>query len=445
MDLDAIFKAYDIRGTYPDQIDEEVAHRVARALVALLDARKVLVGHDMRASSEPLSAAFISGAITQGADVIDIGLASTDTLYYASGSEDLPGVMFTASHNPSKYNGIKICRAGALPVGQDTGLVDIKAMVDRNEFPRPPRTGRITRQDMLPGFVDHVLSLIDRDTFRPVKVVVDTANGMGGLTVPAVFKHLPIDLVPMFFELDGTFPNHPADPIQPENLRDLAATVVAEGAVCGIAFDGDADRVFFVDERGEPVLASFIGALVTQAILRKKPREKVVYSLTCSRTVPEVIREEGGEPVRTRVGHSFIKQVMADTGAVSGVEHSGHFYFRDHWRADCGMIAALLALEALSRSGGTLSEALQPFTSRYWNSGEINSEVADKDAVIAELARRYDDGRQDTTDGLLVDYPDWWFSVRASNTEPLLRLNVEHRDAVGGQERRDELLAIIRA
>ncbi|HEX9711406.1 MAG TPA: phosphomannomutase/phosphoglucomutase [Actinomycetota bacterium] len=445
MDLDAIFKAYDIRGTYPDQIDEEVAHRVGRAFVALLDARKVVVARDMRSSSEPLSAAFISGAITQGADVIDIGLASTDTMYYASGSEDLPGVVFTASHNPSKYNGIKLCRAGALPVGQDTGLADIKAMCDSGEFPRPPRTGRITRQDMLPGFIDHVISLVDQDAFRPLKVVIDAANGMAGLTVPAVFKHLPVEVVPLYFELDGTFPNHPADPIQPENLKDLCERVVAEGAVCGLAFDGDADRVFFVDERGEPVLASYIGAMVTRAILRKNPREKVVYSLTCSRVVPEVIREEGGEPIRTRVGHSFIKQIMADTGAISGVEHSGHFYFRQHWRADCGMIAALLALEALSSSGGTMSDALEPFTSRYWNSGEVNSEVTDKTGMIEQLAARYADGRPDRTDGLTVEYDDWWFNVRASNTEPLLRLNVEHRDAGEGRARRDELLALIRA
>jgi phosphomannomutase len=443
MDLDAIFKAYDIRGVYPDELDEEVAHRAGRAFVELLGARKVLVARDMRASSEPLSAAFISGAATQGADVIDIGVASTDMLYYASGTLDLPGVVFTASHNPARYNGMKMVRAGAFPVGSDSGMSEIKEMIAGGAFARPPRLGQISRRDLLDGFVDHVLSLVDVTAFAPLKVVVDAANGMGGLTVPAVFGRLPIEVIPLYFELDGTFPNHPADPIQPENLADLRAAVIEHGAVCGLAFDGDADRVFFVDERGEPVLASLIGAMVTQAILQRHPGERVVYSLTCSRTVPEVIRENGGEAIRTRVGHSFIKAVMAETGAISGVEHSGHFYFRDHWRADCGMICALYALEVVSRSGGTLSAALAPFQ-RYWNSGEVNSEVEDKDGAMKRVADAFGDGAVDWTDGLLVDFDDWWFSLRASNTEPLLRLNVEHRDATEGQARRDELLRIVR-
>lgn len=443
MNLDAIFKAYDIRGVYPSEIDEEVAHRSGRAFVEFLGARKVLVARDMRASSEPLSAAFISGAITQGADVLDLGLCSTDMLYYASGSMDLPGVVFTASHNPARYNGMKLVRAGAFPVGSDSGMAEIKALVDSGEFARPPRLGTITRRDVLDGFVRHVLSLVDGDAFAPLRIVVDAANGMAGLTVPAVFAKLPIEVIPLYFELDGTFPNHPADPIQPENLADLRAKVVETGAVCGLAFDGDADRVFFVDERGEPVLASLIGAMVTQAILQRNPGEKVVYSLTCSRTVPEVIRENGGEPIRTRVGHSFIKKIMADTGAISGVEHSGHFYFRDHWRADCGMICALYALEVVSRSGGSLSKALTPFQ-RYWNSGEINSEVTEKDAAMKRVAEAFADGAVDWTDGLLVDYQDWWFSVRPSNTEPLLRLNVEHRDADEGVRLRDDILAIVR-
>lgn len=443
MDLEAIFKAYDIRGVYPSEIDEELAHRVGRAFVELLGARTVLVARDMRASSEPLSAAFISGAATQGADVVDLGVASTDMLYYASGSMDLPGVVFTASHNPSRYNGIKLVRAGAFPIGSETGMAEIKQMVASGEFARPPRLGTISRRDVLDGFVEHVLGLVDIEAFRPLKVVVDAGNGMAGLTVPAVFGKLPLEVIPLYFELDGTFPNHPADPIQPENLADLRRAVVDNGAVCGLAFDGDADRVFFVDERGEPVIASLIGAMVTEAILKRHPGERVVYSLTCSRTVPEVIRENGGEPIRTRVGHSFIKAVMAETGAISGVEHSGHFYFREHWRADCGMICALFALEVVSRAGGTLSEALAPYQ-RYWNSGEVNSEVEDKDGAMKRVADAYSDGHLDWTDGLLVDYEDWWFSLRPSNTEPLLRLNVEHRDAAEGQRRRDELLAMIR-
>lgn len=443
MDLDAIFKAYDIRGIYPAEFDEDVAHRAGRAFVALLDARKVLVARDMRSSSEPLSTAFIAGAIQQGADVIDLGICATDMLYYASGRYDLPGVVFTASHNPAEYNGMKMVRSGALPVGSETGMAEIKAMCASGEFPRPPRTGSISRKDVLAEYVEHVLSFVDVSAFKPLKVVIDCANGMGGLSVPAVFAKLPLDVVPLYFELDGTFPNHPADPIQAENLRDLQAKVRETGAIAGLAFDGDADRVFFVDENAELVSASLLGAMVTKAILERNPGEKVVYSLTCSRVVPEVIAEGGAEAIRTRVGHSFIKKVMADTGAIFGTEHSGHYYFRDHYRADCGMLCALYALEVISRAGGSFSEALQPFK-RYWNSGEINSEVGAKDEKIAELAKRYDDGKQDMTDGLTVEYDDWWFNVRPSNTEPLLRLNVEHRDAAEGQARTGELLGIIR-
>lgn len=444
MDLDAIFKAYDIRGLYPSQLDEQVAHLAGRAFVHLLDARTILVARDMRSSSEPLSAAFISGAVTQGSDVIDLGLCATDALYFASGRLDLPGVVFTASHNPAGYNGMKLVRAGASPVGSDTGMAEIKEMI-RDGLPRGPRLGKITRQDIMADYVDHLLSLVDTSAFAPLKIVIDTANGMGGHTVPAVFAGLPFQVVPLFFELDGTFPNHPADPIQPENLATLSQRVVDEGAVCGIAFDGDADRAFFVDETGQPVIASMVGAMVAQAILsRAGAGEKVVYSLTCSRAVAEVIRENGAEPIRTRVGHSFIKKIMADTGAIFGVEHSGHFYFRDHWRADCGMLCVLNVLEVLSRSGGTLSDALSPYTTRYWNSGEINSTVANAPAVIELLSERFPDADQDRTDGLTVSFEDRWFNVRASNTEPLLRLNVEHRDRGAGEVWRDELLDLIR-
>ncbi|MFP5225088.1 MAG: phosphomannomutase/phosphoglucomutase [Actinomycetota bacterium] len=443
MDTAKAFKAYDIRGIFPDEIDQELAYRLGRAFVALDQMRTVLVARDMRASSEPLSTAFMSGAMEQGADVVDLGLASTDLLYYASGVKGLPGVVFTASHNPAEYNGIKLCRAGAVPVGQDTGLGDLRALVDSNLFPEPARLGRLTNEDLLSSYAEHLLGQVDADDIGSLKIVVDAANGMGGLTVPAVLGRLDLEIVPMFFELDGTFPNHPADPIQPENLAALQAKVVEVEAACGLAFDGDADRVFFVDEKGETVNASLLGAMVAEAILRKNPGEKVVYSLTCSRVVPETIERAGGTPIRTRVGHSFIKQVMADTGAIFGTEHSGHFYFRDHFRADCGMLAALHALAVIGRAG-SFSEALAPYRTT-WHSGEINSTVTDAQAAIEEISRVYSDAKQDRTDGLTVEYEDWWFSLRASNTEPLLRLNLEHSDPEEGPKRRDEVLSIIRS
>jgi phosphomannomutase len=443
MDLDAIFKAYDVRGLYPSQLDEEVAHRVGRAVVELTKAKRILVAHDMRSSSEPLSTAFISGVLTQGADVLDLGLASTDMLYFASGRHDSPGAVFTASHNPAAYNGIKLCRAGAVPVGEDTGLLDIKGMVAADAFPPGKRPGSSERADIMRAYVEHVTGLVDVRAFRDLKVVVDAANGMGGLTVPAVFDRLPVELVPMYFELDGTFPNHPADPIQPENLKDLIARVQDESADIGLAFDGDADRVFLVDEKGEPVSGSLTAALVARSILSKHPGEKVIYSLTCSRVVPETIREMRGEPIRSRVGHSFIKALMAESGAIFGGEHSGHYYFRDHYRADCGLLAALHVLEVLSNANAPLSEVLAPLQ-RYWASGEINSEVADKRGAMEAVAKGFDEGRVDWTDGLTVDFEDWWFNLRPSNTEPLLRLNVEARDRTLGEARRDEILAMIR-
>jgi phosphomannomutase len=443
MDLDAIFKAYDVRGIYPDQLDEEVAHRVGRALVELTSAPRVAVARDMRSSSDPLSTAFISGAMTQGADVVDLGLASTDMLYFASGRMELPGAMFTASHNPAVYNGIKLCRPAAVPIGEDTGLLDIKGMVAANVFPRGKRAGSVERTDVMRDYVDHLLTLVDASTFRGLTVAVDAANGMGGLTVPAVFDRLPVELVPLFFELDGTFPNHPADPIQPENLKDLIRAVLDTGADLGLAFDGDADRVFVVDEKGEPVSGSLTAAVVARSILAKHPGEKVIYSLTTSRVFPETIREMGGEPIRSRVGHSFIKALMAETGAIFGGEHSGHYYFRDHYRADCGLLAALHLLEVLSDDGRPLSDVLAPLR-RYWASGEINSEVHDKEAAMRAVAERFPRERQDWTDGLTVEFEDWWFNIRPSNTEPLLRLNVEARDPAAGEARRDEILAIIR-
>jgi phosphomannomutase len=382
--------------------------------------------------------------MTQGADVVDLGLASTDMLYFASGRLALPGAVFTASHNPATYNGIKLCRAGAVPIGEETGLLDIKGMVAGGSFPPGRRPGSVERANIMRDYVDHVVGLVDVSVFRQLMVAVDAANGMGGLTVPEVFDRLPVDLIPLYFELDGTFPNHPADPIQPENLKDLIRTVLDTGADIGLAFDGDADRVFLVDEKGEPVSGSLTAAMVARSILEKHPGEQVIYSLTCSRVVPEIIRENGGEPIRTRVGHSFIKAVMADTGAIFGGEHSGHFYFRDHYRADCGLLAALHVLEVLSKAERPLSEVLAPLRERYWNSGEINSEVTAKKAAIDAVAGRYPRERKDWTDGLTVEFDDWWFNIRPSNTEPLLRLNVEARDQAEGEARRDEILTIIR-
>jgi phosphomannomutase len=372
-----------------------------------------------------------------------MGLATTDMLYYASGSLDMPGVVFTASHNPSKYNGMKMVRAGALPVGSESGMNEIKAMIASGEFPRPPRLGQISRRDFMPEFVKHVLSFVDIAGLKPLTIVIDAGNGMAGLTVPRVFERLPFEVVPLFFELDGTFPNHPADPIQPENLAALRAAVLEHKAVAGMAFDGDADRVFFVDEKAEPVSASLLGAMIAKVMLERHPGEKIVYSLTCSRVVPETIIENGGVPIRTRVGHSFIKQVMAETGAVFGTEHSGHFYLREHYRAECGVITALQTLEMISRAGGAFSDALAPFR-RYWNSGEINSKVADKEDAMRRVEQAVPDGTHDHTDGLLVEFDDWWFSLRPSNTEPLLRLNVEARDPAIGEARRDQILSIVR-
>ncbi|MGY6500912.1 MAG: phosphomannomutase/phosphoglucomutase [Acidimicrobiales bacterium] len=426
--LDQIIKAYDIRGIYPDQIDADVARAIGTAFARFVadgpDARpRILVGRDMRPSGPELVAAFTDGVLDQGLDVVDIGLASTDMMYFAAGSLDAPGAMFTASHNPAQYNGIKLCLAGAAPVGEDTGLGQIKSMAANPPAPTGTRGSR-SEQDLMAAFVDHVRSFVDVGSLRPLKVVADTANGMGGLVVPEVFAGLPMDLEVMYPELDGTFPNHPADPIQIENLADLRARVLETGADIGLAFDGDADRVFLVDETGEPVSGSLTTALISIGVLAKHPGSSIIHNLICSKTVPEVIRENGGEPIRSRVGHSFIKQVMAETGAAFGGEHSAHYYFRDNWRADSGLIASLVVLEQLGASGGTLSDLLAPLQ-RYAASGEINTTVDDPAAVIDRVAAAYADHPQDRLDGLTVDLGDWWFNLRPSNTEPLLRLNLE--------------------
>jgi len=441
--LDSIFKAYDVRGIYPDELDEALARRIGNVFAHFTGAQRVVVGRDMRPSSEPLASAFIEGAVLAGADVTDVGLCSTDVVYYASGSLDAPGAMFTASHNPAQYNGIKMCRAGAAPVGEQTGLQQIKEMVTSGVTSRGESGGKVETVDLLDAFGEHVRSFVDVGALTPLTVVADTANGMGGLVVPKVFEGLPFTLSVLFGELDGTFPNHPADPIQPENLKDLQRAVVDAGADVGLAFDGDADRVFLVDDLGQPVSGSTTTAIVAAGILDRHPGETVVHNLICSKAVPEVIREHGGVPVRTRVGHSFIKQVMAESGAIFGGEHSAHYYFRDNWRADSGSIAALLVLEQLCRSGVTLSKLRVPFE-RYVQSGEINSRVGDPAAVIEVVAGAYKDRTQDRLDGLTVDCGDWWFNLRPSNTEPLLRLNLEAADRAACDAHTSEVLALMR-
>ncbi|MGW0857306.1 phosphomannomutase/phosphoglucomutase [Streptomyces sp. NPDC002690] len=451
-DLSQLVKAYDVRGVVPDQWDESLAELFGAAFVQVTDADAIVIGHDMRPSSPGLAGAFARGAQARGADVTLIGLCSTDQLYYASGTLDVPGAMFTASHNPAQYNGIKLCRAGAAPVGQDTGLADIRALVERwseHGAPAPAETGgTLTERDTLTDYAAHLLGLVDLTAIRPLKVVVDAGNGMGGHTVPTVFAGLPLDVVPMYFELDGTFPNHEANPLDPANIVDLRARVLAEGADLGLAFDGDADRCFVVDERGTGVSPSAVTALVAERELaRNGGKGTVIHNLITSWSVPEVIRENGGTPVRTRVGHSFIKAEMAEHGAIFGGEHSAHYYFRDFWNADTGMLAALHVLAALGGQPGTLSALLTSYD-RYTGSGEINSTVADQSGRLAAIRAAYGD-REDVTfdelDGLTVASTDWWFNVRASNTEPLLRLNAEARDEATMAAVRDEALALIRA
>src|SRR5437588_8531512 len=445
--LDEVFKAYDIRGTVPDQLDANLCRAVGAAFARFAGTGSVLVGRDMRPSGVELSRAFAEGVTSQGVDVVDIGLASTDMMYFASGKLDAPGAMFTASHNPAAYNGIKLCLAGARPVGEDTGLAEIKAAVATGEpGPVDGRRGTVTSHDVLDGFAGHVRSFVEVSTLRPLRVVADVANGMGGLVVPRVFAGLPFRLELLYPELDGSFPNHPADPIQPENLKDLQARVTETGADVGLAFDGDADRVFLVDERAQPLSGSTVTAMVATVMLERHPGATIIHNLICSKAVPEIVREHGGVPVCTRVGHSFIKAVMAETGAVFGGEHSAHYYFRDNYRADSGSIAALVVLEELCTAGVPLSQLRVPFE-RYSQSGEINTRVNDVGAVIEGVARHYaaahTEATQSRMDGLTVDFGDWWFNLRPSNTEPLLRLNLEARTAAECDARVQEVMAVM--
>lgn len=445
--LHAIFKAYDVRGTVPDQLDADLARATGAAFVEVIDPGTVVVGHDMRPSSPELAAAFAEGATRAGADVVMVGLASTDQLYFASGHLGHAGVMFTASHNPAGYNGMKMCRAEAVPIGTDSGLVQIRDAVASGRPQVATEPGRVSEQDVLSDYAAHLLRLAPVEG-RRLTVVVDAGNGMAGLTAPEVLGRIDgIDVVPMYFELDGTFPNHEANPIEPDNLRDLQARVLEENADIGLAFDGDADRCFLVDERGEAVSPSTLTALIAARELGKSPGSTIIHNLITSRAVPEIVAELGGTSLRTRVGHSYIKASMAESGAVFGGEHSGHFYFRDFWRADSGMLAALHALAALAETDRPLSQLLAEYE-RYPMSGEINSTVADQQAVMDGLREHYSghDGVEvDDLDGLTVIHRDWWFNVRPSNTEPLLRLNAEGRDLSTMERVRDEVLATIRS
>jgi phosphomannomutase len=447
--LSAIFKAYDVRGLVGEQLDETLAHRIGGAFVEVTGARTVVVGHDMRPSSPGMAGAFADGAAEAGADVVLIGLASTDQLYFASGHLGHPGAMFTASHNPAAYNGIKMCRAGAAPIGMETGLAEIRDAVASGRTPAAAQVGHISSHDVLAAYAAHLLSLAPV-TGRRLKVVADAGNGMAGLTAPAVFERIgsdQVELVPMYFELDGTFPHHEANPIEPENLVDLQKRVLTEDADIGLAFDGDADRCFLVDENGRLVSPSTLTALIAARELAREPGSTIIHNLITSRAVPLIVTELGGTPVRTRVGHSYIKATMAETDAIFGGEHSGHFYFRDFWRADSGMLAALHALAALAETDRTLSQLLADYE-RFVASGEINSTVADQAAVLAALEEEYA-GQPgvaiDHLDGLSVTHADWWFNVRASNTEPLLRLNAEGEDEQTMTRVRDAVLTVIRS
>ena len=442
-DIDKVFKAYDVRGLYPGEWDASLAHLIGNAFVRYLNADSIVVGHDMRTSSPALAHAFMEGATLAGADVVFIGLASTDMLYFASGHLNMAGAMITASHNPAEYNGLKMCRANAAPIGQETGLNQIKAAVETGMIERAEEMGEIKEHNLLDEFRDHCLSFIDSNSLNGLSIVADTANGMGGLVVPHVFKNIDCKLDVLFEELDGTFPNHPADPIQPENLKDLQKRVLEVGADVGLAFDGDADRVFLVDDEGETLGGFLTVAIVAQYLLKKYPGETIVYNLICSNIIPETIDELGGKAVRTRVGHSYIKQIMAETNAIFGGEHSGHYYFRDNFKADSGLIAALMVLEVIAKSGMKLSQLRKQFEP-YSQSGEINSEVSNVQDSLKRVIETYSHLEIDDLDGYTIKDDTWWCNVRPSNTEPLVRLNVEANTAELCNEKTQELLKVIR-
>jgi len=438
-----VFKAYDVRGVYPEELDEELAYRIGRAFALYLRPRHVVVGRDMRVSSPALAEAIIRGLLDQGVDVTNVGLVSTDALYFAVGKYRFDGgVMVTASHNPPEYNGFKLCREEAQALSLDSGIGEIRDLVLRGEFPEPERRGTLVERDILDDFAAHVLSFIDTSIIKPFTIVVDAGNGMGGLIAPKVLGRLPVRIIPLYFELDGRFPNHVPNPIEPENVRDLQHAIREHRADMGIAFDGDADRMFILDEQARLVGGDMVTALVAKTLLQKHPGTKIVYNLICSRAVPETIRQYGGVPIRSRVGHSFIKALMRQHDAIFGGEHSGHFYFRDNWYADSGIIAAVTVLELLSREGVTVSQAITPID-RYYRSGEINVEARDFAAVLQALEEHFHDGQIDHLDGLTVEYPDWWFNARPSNTQPLLRINVEATTPELLRKKTEEVLSVV--
>jgi phosphomannomutase len=442
----SIFSSYDIRGIYGQNLDDEVAYRVGRAAAHYLQVPEIAVGRDMRLSSPQIAAALIRGITDQGVNAIDLGMTTTDELYFAVGKFNYPaGVMVTASHNPGKYNGMKFCRAQAFPISKETGLADIRDLAISGNFPTPPHKGEVSQRDVLDAYVEHALSFIDVSKIKPLKVVIDAGNGMAGMAMPKVFEKLPCTLIPLYFELDGSFPNHPASPIEPENVADLQKKVREVGADLGAAFDGDADRMFPVDEHGNVVDGSMVTAIAANSLLQKYPGSTILYNLIVSKSVPELVAKLGGKSFRTRVGHSYIKADMRTHNAIFGGEHSGHFYFRDNWYADSGLIALLMTLELVSVGGKPLSQMLQPLD--HWvRSGEYNSTVSDTKSKLAALEAHFGSQAQsvDHLDGVTFDFGDWWFNVRPSNTEPLLRLNVEARTKELMEQKRDEVLAFIR-
>jgi phosphomannomutase len=448
---ESIFKAYDIRGRYPDALNEDVARKIGRAYVSFLglSGSRVVVGRDMRLSGEPLEDAFVRGVTEAGADVLNIGLVSTDALYFAVGHLEEPGgAMITASHNPKDYNGLKLCREDAIALSGDEGISQIRDLITSDKLPESgENAGSVEEGDITEDYAEHCLNFIDTEGLRPLKIVVDAGNGMAGKMLPPIFEKLPFEYVPMYFELDGSFPNHPPNPIEPQNMEDLQERVVAEGADFGVAFDGDADRCFVVTEKGGTIAGDILATLVAKNVLEKEPGAAIVYSAVCSKALPELVRREGGRPIRTKAGHSIIKPQMRKHDAAFGGEHSGHFYFRDNYFADSGIIAMLTVAELVGRQEDPLSELLGPIDP-YLRSGEINSEVEDQDEVLKRVEEHYaerDDPEIDHLDGLTVDYGDWWFNLRPSNTEPLLRLNVEASGRETMEKKRDELLELIRS
>ena len=441
-----LFKAYDVRGVYGENLTDEVAYIIGRAAAQYLNVPEIAVGRDMRLSSPQIAAAILRGITDQGVNAIDLGLITTDGLYFAVGKFNYPaGVMITASHNPGKYNGIKFCRAQAAPISLDTGLADIRDIAVNGNFQQPAKKGEVIKRDVTDDYAQHVLSFIDVNKIKPLKVVVDAGNGMAGMMLPRVFKHLPCELIPLYFELDGNFPHHPASPIEPENMVDLQQKVRETGADLGAAFDGDADRMFPVDEHGDLVDGSQVTEMVSDSLLRKFPGSTILYNLIVSKSVPNLVEHAGGTAVKTRVGHSFIKAEMRNRNAIFGGEHSGHFYFRDNWFADSGLIALLIILELVSVENKPLSEIIQPLDQGF-RSGEINSTVSDTQGKLKAVEEHFAPNAQsvDHMDGLTVDYGDWWFNVRPSNTEPLLRLNVEANNQALMEQKRDEVLGFIR-